>query len=163
MSCIRRWSPWHQRVLEWTFFFKKHLRASDLVNFLSRQNATSVVLIGVICIKTIAFAFSDAKVSRRKLPQFLHHTLPILDFSLPDASHLPFHSAVIISHFIPHDMLRQARLGFSTTKAPATAPISIILHLRQFAVNIYKAFFVFLKCQKMSLQVLQHESLILLC
>ena len=101
------------------------------------------MLIGVICIKTIAFAFSDAKVSRRKLPQFLHHTLPILDFSLPDASHLPFHSAVIISHFIPHDMLRQARLGFSTTKAPATASISIILHLWQFAVNIYKAFFVF--------------------
>jgi len=121
------------------------------------------VLIGVICIKTIAFALSDAKVSRRKLPQFLHHTLPILDFSLPDASHLPFHSAVIISHFIPHDMLRQARLGFSTTKAPAAASVSIILHPRQFAVNIYKAFFVFLKCQKMSLQVLQHESLILLC
>ena len=102
-------------------------------------------MIGVICIKTIALAFSDAKVSRRKLPQFLHHTLPILDFSLPDASHLPFHSAVIISHFIPHDMLRQARLGFSTTRAPAAFSISIILHLWRFAVNIYKSFFVFLK------------------
>ena len=101
------------------------------------------MLIGVICIKTIAFAFSDAKVSRRKLPQFLHHTLPILDFPLPDASHLPFHSAVIISHFIPLDMLRQARLGFSTTKALAAASVSIILHLWQFTVNIYKAFFVF--------------------
>lgn len=40
-------------------------------------------------------------------------------------------------------MLRQARLGFSTTKAPAAASISIILHPWQFAVNIYKAFFVF--------------------
>ncbi len=40
-------------------------------------------------------------------------------------------------------MLRQARLGFSTTKALAAASISIILHLWQFAVNIYKAFFVF--------------------
>ena len=89
------------------------------------------MLIGVICIKTIAFAFSDAKISRRKLPQFLHHTLPILDFSLPDASHLPFHSAVIISHFIPHDMLCQVRLGFSTTKALAPASISIILHQQQ--------------------------------
>lgn len=42
-------------------------------------------------------------------------------------------------------MLRQARLGFSTTKALAAVSISIILHPWQFAVNIYKAFFVFLK------------------
>ena len=105
-------------------------------------------MIGVICIKTIALAFSDAKVSRRKLPQFLHHTLPILDFSLPDASHLPFHSAVIISHFIPHDMLRQARLGFSTTKALAAVSISIILHPLAVCCQYLQGIFCILKMSK---------------
>ena len=61
------------------------------------------------------------------------------------------------------DIDNGCKFGLNHPMAPAAASVSIILHLWRFVVNIYKAFFVFLKCQTMSLQVLQHESLILLC